>query len=969
MVLMKYRVLLIWLMVLPFQLLGQDCSIVSKGNDIKPDRLCSPVTVNWEVTLRGVNDGGKSVQIKFEWDDGDSEIFNANFIDPITGEWGFTANHTYTSDDDKCNYHPLATLIVNGEECTSSTQEQIVTVWDNDNSNGGRLLINPPVYPVCFGNSANVQFQDNTQFNCVPPQENDVPNVRTRWIQWIYGANNTMTGLPVRINGNLESFQYTGSIITLPGPVTGSGELSEMISVANDKLIGQYFEVTLRYWNFCNPYDDPNIPGDPVDLVNGDHPPETTTARILIVPYPDAEIIPISPICDDADEIILEAGDIGGVWSGPGITDKDLGTFSPGLAGAGDHIIRYDISDANACSDWDTIVIRVLPSPDVTIRPVDQQCAYNPNFSLTSSSANGTWSGNGITDILTGVFSPSIAGAGLHTIRFESLPDINGCIGSDEINIEVNDPPGAAFDTPDSSWCSMGDDKTTARVLIEGSFDLDYDLYWEKNGVAETITGISNDSIQLLLDNVPGNNLYRLLKVIENFGAVYCESILDDSLKMNVFSLSGADMNLDVNGSCSPVEASFSALSGFKNYIWDFGDGSLEMSDSAGASHFYFNMGIKDTSYTSKLTVITSDGCVDSIMQEIEVYPTPEADFFVSPRIQNYPARKVILNNNSKKGDWNYFWNFGDGDTALQFQPGEHEYESYGIYNILLVTSSQYCSDSIQKEITILPPKPKSAFSPDTAGCSPLKVRFKNQSQYAETYVWDFNDGEFSDEIEPEHIFEEPGVYHVSLNVNNLSGNAESLRFIEVYPDPEAVFSAFPTKANRRDQVFKFLSSSVDAVEFRWEFGDGAFSTEENPSYVYNKTGEFDVSLNVWSVHGCQDFASIEEYIKVSDAQGDIVYPNVFRWNESGPSGGYWTPGQIDNTVFHPHFENVVEYNLVIYSRWGELLFESRDLYQGWDGYLNDGTLAMQGVYVYKAWVVYVDGREEVRMGDVTFLH
>ncbi|MCK4855070.1 MAG: hypothetical protein KAT31_12425, partial [Bacteroidales bacterium] len=50
---------------------SQDCKIVSKANDIIPDRLCSPVGVVWEIIYRGVNDGGASVEILFEWDDGD----------------------------------------------------------------------------------------------------------------------------------------------------------------------------------------------------------------------------------------------------------------------------------------------------------------------------------------------------------------------------------------------------------------------------------------------------------------------------------------------------------------------------------------------------------------------------------------------------------------------------------------------------------------------------------------------------------------------------------------------------------------------------------------------------------------------------------------------------------------------------------------------------------------------------------
>ena len=67
------------------------------------------------------------------------------------------------------------------------------------------------VYPICLGNGADVRFRDLTQFNCVPPQERDNPNVSTRWIQWIYGTAITMTGIPVTINGTARTFPYSGS--------------------------------------------------------------------------------------------------------------------------------------------------------------------------------------------------------------------------------------------------------------------------------------------------------------------------------------------------------------------------------------------------------------------------------------------------------------------------------------------------------------------------------------------------------------------------------------------------------------------------------------------------------------------------------------------------------------------------------------------------------------------------------------
>ena len=154
-----------------------------------------------------------------------------------------------------------------------------------------------------------------------------------------------------------------------------------------------------------------------------------------------------------------------------------------------------------------------------------------------------------------------------------------------------------------------------------------------------------------------------------------------------------------------------------------------------------------------------------------------------------------------------------------------------------------------------------------------------------------------------------------------------------------------------------------------WDFGDGNTSEDFEPDHVYGKEGIFDITLYAWSEKECTDTLAIDRYITVNADEGVLSYPNVFRWNQSGPTGGYWTEGTIDNTVFHPHFFNVVEYKLLIYSRWGELVYESDDLYKGWDGYHTNGKKATQGVYVYKALVTYISGRKEVVVGDVTFLH
>ncbi|MGC9342959.1 MAG: PKD domain-containing protein [Bacteroidales bacterium] len=951
---------------------GQDCTIISKANDITPDRLCSPVTVDWEASFRGVNDAGTKVEILYEWDDGAVDIVEAVNLwpDSIVSEWAATATHIYTSDEDKCNYHPIATLIVNGQLCTSSSQEQIVTVWDNDDNNGGELLIDPIVYPICFGESANARFQDNTQFNCVPPQENDVPNLSTRWIQWIYGTDITMTGTPVTINGSPQTFPYYGNVITLPGPVTGSGIFSEVMNVADDKPIGQYFELTLRYWNYCNPYDDPLIPGPPADPVNGDNDPVITTAMILIVPFPDATIDPVDPVCITDGNFNLTAADGGGSWSGPGITNASNGRFNPIDAGVGDHVIRYEITDGNNCSDWDTVVVSVMPGPDATINPVSPLCDYADSFYMQSVTNDGTWSGDGIIDTEDGLFDPEVAGVGTHLISFETEPDMNGCVGKDDVFVIVKGPPDAWFLTEDSSWCENEPGANAALIEIDGTLDTNHELIWQINGSPDTIFDIDNDTIEAFLPAQPGNNVYRLRKVIEHFGDISCERSIDDELMMKIYP--GPEMKLDIepDGYCSPVSAEIIGSKGSKFvYTWDFGDGSTQITDSSTVFHSFFNTGYSDTIYDVSLTIETQHGCIDSIRKTIPVYPNPIADFFVSPITQDFPNTVVELLNYSSKGEWNYLWQFGDGTTDTRKQPMEHDYGTYGEYRIGLKTYSEYCADSIFKRIHILPPPPVAKFIPDTAGCGPLTVEFDNQSEYAETYLWDFDDGTYSNQENPVHTFLLRRQHTVRLTVSGPKGVSEATKVITVYPDPRADFDAFPRKGDRIDQVFRFVNSSTGATRYEWEFGDGNSSTDLNPSHVYGAEGMFDISLYAWNEYECPDTITLERFIEVTQSEGDLIFPNAFRWNGSGPTGGYWSEGKIDNSVFHPHFENVATYSLAIYSRWGELIYESDDLYKGWDGYTKDGDLSPQGVYVFKAWVEFLDGRKEFVVGDVTFLH
>jgi PKD repeat protein len=893
-------------------------------------------------------------------------------LDAATSEWGAIVSHTYVSNDDICNHRPMASLVVNGVICTSSSQEQIVTIWDNDDSNGGRVRAAPNVYPVCVGNGAIMQFADNTEFNCVPPQEEDVPNDRTRWIQWVYGTNNSMTGAPVLIDGVARTFPYEGPVIELPGPVTGSDELSLPITVADDKLIGQEFEVELRYWNYCNPYPT----SDPV----------TDRSVIRIVDIPDATISPVAELCEFQDNIFLEAASPGGTWSGPGIVDPSTGEFSPQLAGNGTHTISYEVTDDNGCSSMDTEDILVTPGPEVTISPAGPFCNYDAPFDLQASLDLGSWSGNGIIDSSSGLFDPSLAGPGRHIISFRTPPDANGCVGMDTVELEVMEPPFAEWLMPDSAWCETEDNSAPAEILFSGSESSTYDLVISKAESPDTLSNMPHGNYSLSLDNDIGRNSYVLLKVMEHHEQITCEAPLSDTLLMEVHPMPDMELNMHYDDLCSPVEVYFETVEGYDSYSWDFGDGNLHITPYNQVSYTYRYdyrdeiIGIEggdtiygelktDTVFQIHLVVVNDFGCTDSLSEEIRIYPSPDADFFVNPQIQDFPGSEVQLINLTTPGDWSYFWDFGDGSWDTEQEPESHVYGSWGLYEVELTAFSPHCRDSISKEVQITPPPPKSLFQPDTMGCPPLDITFKNMSKYADSYIWDFDDGSFSTEAEPTHRFTISKEHRVTLTAYGLSGVDSSWQTIIVHPRAHAEFDAYPREARNLKQIIKFINTSINASTYQWDFGDGNISRDINPSHNYREPGVFTVSLIAWSEHQCPDTLLKKNLIHVLEGEGTTEFPNAFRWNETGPTGGNWGENAIDNTIFHPHMVNAIDLHMIIYTRWGEMIWETREVYVGWDGYLKSGELAPPGVYVYKAWVTYSDGTQELLAGDVTFLH
>jgi len=234
----------------------------------------------------------------------------------------------------------------------------------------------------------------------------------------------------------------------------------------------------------------------------------------------------VDTLCEYDSNFFLTAATEGGTWSGTGIVNASTGEFSPTLAGNGTHTITYHVTAGNDCSSTDTEEIVVRPGPDGTITPADPFCTYDAPYDLEAASAMGTWTGSGITNSSTGLFDPTIAGPGSHIIAFESVPDANGCVGIDTVELEVVEPPFAEFLTPDGAWCQTADNQSVAEILISGSESSTFDLVLDILGIRDTLQNLSNDTISILLNNEAGLNQYNLVKIIEYHGNNTCETEL-----------------------------------------------------------------------------------------------------------------------------------------------------------------------------------------------------------------------------------------------------------------------------------------------------------------------------------------------------------------------------------------------------------------------------------------------------------
>ncbi len=310
---------------------------------------------------------------------------------------------------------------------------------------------------------------------------------------------------------------------------------------------------------------------------------------------------------------------------------------------------------------------------------------------------------------------------------------------------------------------------------------------------------------------------------------------------VNVFSKPKADFSVS-NNCIGKVTTFNNSSSGAISYAWNFGDGNT--STGVNPSNTYATA----NTFTVKLKVTSSNGCLDSVTNTVTIFPNPVPNFTAVNVCHGF----VSTFTNTSTGASTHSWNFGNGITSTATSP-TYTYPSAGTYTVTLTaTSSNGCSQTTTKFYTVNG-LPKAAFSGSNT-CLGNSITFNNTSTGASTNFWNFGDATTSTTTSPAKTYAATGNYNVKLVVTNTLGCKDSVtQTVSIFARPVPAFTA-TNQCN--GTAISFINQSTGAVGAIWLFGDGNSSAATSPNYTYAAAGTYTVKLIVTSVNNCRDSIS-----------------------------------------------------------------------------------------------------------------
>jgi gliding motility-associated-like protein len=606
-------------------------------------------------------------------------------------------------------------------------------------------------------------------------------------------------------------------------------------------------------------------------------------------------------------------------WSN-GITLNSINNLSAGP-------YSVTVTDANLCSSNTHISISEPPALVSKLTNTDVLCYGVHDADVNLTVTGGTvpyiyqWSPGQISQDLYNV------GAGVYSV---TVTDAHLC--KSIISTTISQPDEIILSSNIIQTSCFGYSDGAINLIVEGGVP-EYNYVWNYGFNTEDISNLNSGNYVVSVTDAN--------QCIEIYSAnvISPPKIEIDYSLNNVSCYGNTDGNviLNISGGTIPYV-----------YNWSNGSNARDQFNLPSGPYSFTLTDAQNCFHTLEVEINEPDSLSASVIASMSASYNGDCDGYAT------------LGSSGGTPPYTYQWSNGmTGATQTALCAGMY---------IINITDSKGCSFLLYHEVQKLPPTPVASFEQSENGCPPLLVSFTNHSLFANSYIWDFGDGSTDTTANPTHIYDFPGVYIVKLTAIGAVDEDITYSTITVYQKPSAFFNVQPQVVTVNEKPIHCYNLSLNGYTYLWQFGDSLVSSDPEPTHFYSEEGIYDITLEVWSDKGCYDSITIIEAVTVV-SECEMIFPDAFIPNVSGPIGGNWLNEDFySNRIFHPVYRKIDEYILEIFNRWGELIFVSNNPDIGWDGYFN-GKLCQQDVYVFKARWKCQDGKEYLKIGDLTLYH
>lgn len=700
--------------------------------------------------------------------------------------------------------------------------------------------------------------------------------------------------------------------------------------------------------------------------------------------------------------------------------DWSNGSTSPGITGLDNSVYSVTVTDIRGCTDSASIsIFEPSQSLSVSITGQDVSCNGLSNGVASCIVTGGTAPYSYIwvpasqftataTNLIAGTYTVSITDINgcqtfgnitinepseLHAVAVETLPvscfgdstgaaSVNAWNGTPPYNYNWNTIP--AHTTPnvlniyagnyfvtvtDANGCNIIDSViVTQPTVLAGTItsSTNVSCYNGSNGIATVEASGGTPPYLFVWGTIPQQNGQSaselssgnyIVSIIDNNRCQTTTNITINNTSQVITTVSGPSIICLGDSTTLTV----SAIGGAGNYLYYWNQGSV----------FGQTQTVSPT-LTSYYVVNAYDqnGCAgvsDTITIYVKTFVPQNVDVFAYSPVCAGTATTVYATAIANTFDTlTYNWSNGLGPGLGPFIVVPLQETTY----TLTVTNTCGVTVIDSAHVYFAPP-PTIYFHADAIqGCVPLTINFTDSSYSTfddiNSWTWHFSDGTTSTLHNPTHTFETPDTFYVYLNLETSGGCvSSSIGYplpVYVFPTPTASFTVNSTTLYLPNDPVICSNTSIGGIVYLWNFGDENTSVQTNPTHNYNDLGQYLITLITTNMYDCVDSASINV-----NAIGDIVFPNVFTPDINNSSNGEYDANDLTNHVFFPFAIGISEFKMMVFNRWGELIFETNNINIGWDGYYR-GHLCQEDVYVYKASAVFKDGRKVEKIGDILLL-